>query len=89
MKMNVEGEFLEICRAIASGNMSAQEWMVHESDDMFQSKNYAGGFDATEQAFCFSFYASDGREYWFQLTLSEVEEVAGGSLTQVEMRPAD
>jgi len=89
MRMRVEGELLEICRGIVNRHMSEREWAARESDDIFQSKSYSGGFDATERAFCFSFYSGDGREYWFQLSLSEVEDVVRGLLAQIEMRPAD
>lgn len=44
---------------------------------MFQSNTFEGGFDATENAFTFSFFTG-GKEYWFQLTLEEVSKIPAG-----------
>lgn len=89
MELSIDSEFRTLCREIASENRSEEEWAEIESDDMFQSENYAGGFDSTEEAFCFSYYAQDKQEYWFQLTLSEVQVIAAGEDVVIEARPAE
>jgi hypothetical protein len=80
-------EFRSLCREIVAENQTEEEWAEMESDDMFQSESYVGGYDADEEAFCFSHYAPDGEEYWFQVTLPEVQEVAAGGNPVVEVRP--
>ena len=56
-----------------------------ESCDMFQEAPYVGGFESIENAFCFSVYDEDGTEYWFQLTLEEIKQVANGTKTMVDV----
>jgi hypothetical protein len=56
---------------------------------MFQEGPYVGGYDAIEAAFTFSYYADDHSEYWFQLTLAEIQEVATGTRTTVDIRAAE
>src|SRR5882724_1766754 len=74
--LNIDEEFRAICREIRSQNLTIIRWRQIESDDMFQSKSYCGGFEACDDAFCFSYYDSTGQEFWFQLTLQEVEDGA-------------
>ena len=89
MELPIDSEFRALCREIASENRPEEEWAEIESDDMFQSESYEGGYDATEEAFCFSHYAQDGQEYWFQLKLSEVLAIAAGRNPMIEVRPAE
>jgi hypothetical protein len=89
MQLLIDPEFRAMCREIAGENRPEEEWAEIESDDMFQSDRYEGGFDATEEAFCFSHNAEDGQEYWFQLTLSEVQAIAAGEDPVIQARPAE
>jgi hypothetical protein len=89
VELKVDGVFREIARAIVSERNTDEEWAELESDDMFQEGPYVGGYDALEEAFTFSYYADDGREYWFQLMLAEIQEVAAGTRTTVDSRPAE
>ena len=79
--------FIELCREILSKGLSESEWASVESDDAFQVVGYEGGFDADENAFCFSAWI-DGREWWFQLTLAEVQDVAENRKSTVDARLA-
>jgi hypothetical protein len=88
MQIVPDDEFLAICREIAMTDHGEDEWAEIESDDMFQTDSYTGGYDATEEAFTFSYYAPDGEEYWFQLTLAEVKALAAGQQVAIEGRPA-
>jgi hypothetical protein len=88
MQIQVDHEFLTLCEEILKEDHSLEEWREIESDDMFQSPHYEGGFDATEDAFCFSYYDSDGGELWFQLTISEMTQVVAGDLKSIEARRA-
>lgn len=89
MKINVTDEFKTICEDIMRRNMSDDDWAEIESDDMFQTNSYCGGYDADEEAFCFSYYDENDDEYWFQLNLKEISNVVTGELTTVEARPAE
>ena len=89
MQIPIDHEFLTLCEHILKEGHSLEEWREIESDDMFQIPRYSGGFDATEDAFCFSYYNSDGGELWFQLTLSEIVEVVAGELKSIEARRAE
>jgi hypothetical protein len=89
MQLPMNAELRTLCREIVAENKSVEEWAEIESDDMFETESYEGGFDATEEAFCFSHYTEDGEESWFQLTLSEVQAIAAGEDRVVEARPAE
>jgi len=56
MQIPIDDEFLTLCEQILKEGLSLEEWREIESDDMFQSPHYEGGFDATEDAFCFSYF---------------------------------
>lgn len=86
-EIQVDEQLLSICRGILKENLSVGEWTEIESDDMFQTENYEGGFDGTEKEFVFSFY--DDKEYWFQMTLEQVYEVSSGELKSVSSIQAD
>ncbi len=89
MTVQVGDELRQICRRILAEGLSEGDWAERESDNMFQAPTYAGGFEADERAFCFSCYAPDGSEHWFQLTLREVMDVAEGRLTEIPARPGE
>ncbi len=74
MDYKVDEIFKEICNLILFEKKSLKEWAEIESDDMFQNEKYVGGFDANEMEFCFSMY-ENGIEYWFQVSLKEVEDI--------------
>lgn len=67
---------------------SPNEWAEIESDDMFQRELYIGGYDADEEAFCLSYF-SENSEYWFQVTMAEINEMMNGSIREVELVEAD
>ena len=81
-------DLLSICREIAQQGWTESEWADRESDDMFQVRDYCGGFDATEGEFCFETYVA-GEEYWFQFTLTDAQRIAAGEMVQMEARKAD
>jgi hypothetical protein len=88
MVIQVTPEFIGICQRIAAEAKSEEDWAAIESDDMFQTESFIGGFDATERAFCFSYFDPSSREFWFQVTLAEVFGVLRGRILQVESQPA-
>ena len=71
-------ELYRLCARIVAESLTESQWAEREADDTFQSQHYSGGFDAGECAFCFSHYRDDGSEWWFQLTLAEVQSIARG-----------
>lgn len=87
MKHKLQEDFEVIAAQIIKENKSLEEWARIESDDMFQEGNYIGGFDATEMEFCFSVYIED-KEYWFQLPVEAFLKIAGGEITEIEVKEA-
>jgi hypothetical protein len=88
MIVHVTDEFLTLCQEIIDRKLSIEGWRLIESSDMFQSSSFSGGFDAIEDAFCFSYFDENGKEYWFQIDLAEVEQIVDGSKTSLLVRPA-
>ena len=87
--INIDSEFIKILEEIKSENKSVAEWKETESSDMFQSKNYCGGFDGVENKFTFSYYDEDSKEYWFEVSLLEIEEILRGEIIEVQIRRPD
>lgn len=82
-------ELRTICSSIIERRWNEGTWSAHESSDEFQTQHLCGGFDATERAFCFSYYSSDGREYWFQFSLVEAEQLASSAMVPLRIRKAE
>lgn len=89
MKLPVSHEFRSLCQSIWLEGKTEDQWVSIESDDMFQTDSFVGGFDSTEMEFCFSYYNESGTEFWFQLTLSQVGLVASGQIAEIDVRFAD
>ena len=92
MIVDVDDKFLKICSKIMDENLSETEWSEIESDDQFYELPYCGGFDALENAFCFGYYAEDGKEFSIQLTLSEISKIVSGEikhLNAVDLKELD
>ncbi len=89
MKIELSKELKEICQKILDENKTITEWKKNESDDMFRTKSFVGGFDSTENAFCFSFYDEKGKEFWFQMTLEEIIKAAQGKISSIIIRNAE
>lgn len=73
-----------ICKVILEDNLSIEQWSEIEGDDMFQRGNYIGGFDATEQEFCFSVFIKS-QEYWFQFSLDFAKDIAENKTDSIEV----
>ena len=84
-----DGEFRKLCAEIVAQALSETEWAERESDDMFQTDHYSGGYDATESAFCFSHHRDDGSEWWFQLSLGDIGRIARGEPVVLDERPSE
>jgi hypothetical protein len=89
MQIPSNDELRSICQSISAEEKSLDQWGEIESDDMFQSESFCGGFDSDEQAFLFSWYANDTDEYWFQLSIEQVLEIADGASPQIFGRPSE
>lgn len=88
MIIQVADEFLAICKEIKDKKLSLEQWRLIESCDMFQTSSFCGGFDGIEDAFCFSYYDKERKEFWFQVDFQEVEQIVAGSKTTLAIRPA-
>ena len=82
-------ELRAICSVVVERRWNEDAWSAHESDDEFQTQHLCGGFDATERAFCFSYYPNRGKEFWFQLSLPEVQRLASSESVQLQLREAE
>jgi hypothetical protein len=89
MEIRVTEDFITLCEKILAAGKTAEEWAEVESDDMFQSTSFSGGFDADEMAFCFSYYDTQHDEFWFQLTMQEVADVVARRRHTIAVRAAD
>lgn len=89
MEIAVTDEFLKICSEILSEEKTAEEWKEVESDDMFQTQSFSGGYDATESAFCFSYFDEKNEEFWFQLTFDEISEILKKQKRSISIWPAE
>lgn len=87
-ELEVDQEFAAICKQIKEENKSEAEWCLIESSDMYQTKNYVGGFDGIEMEFCFSYFSETEKEYWFQLPLTKIQAIATGKLLKLKLREA-
>lgn len=88
MLIQIDSEFYEICEAIANKKLTAKQWAEIESSEMFQTLHYSGGFEEIENAFCFSYFDPSGKEYWFQVTLEEIQNIIENKKESIKLRPA-
>ena len=85
----ITDEFRAICREITTENKNLEEWADIESDDMFQNESFVGGFDATEMEFTFSYYDNENKEWWFQISLNEINEISEGKDRKIMAKEAN
>jgi hypothetical protein len=88
MKLLIDQELIEILQSIREKGLTIKQWQEIESSDMFQSEHFTGGFDAIENAFCFSFF-SEEKEYWFQVTLEQIDEILNKRVSFIQMTLSD
>lgn len=85
-----KAELLHHFDEIVSMDLTVDLWTERESSDMFQSEHFSGGFDATEMEFLFSYFPDEGGEFWFGVSLDDVEAAAASrELPSIAMRLAD
>ena len=89
MNIPIQSELRSICKDIESKNLDLSQWSEIESDDLFQLGDFIGGFDAEEKEFCFSYYAPNKNEYWFQFNHETAKEIALGKMPVLIGRPAE
>ena len=89
MKYEIDELFIEICQQILAENKSLEEWYEIRSCDMFQNEKYCGGFESMEDEFTFSLFDENGCEFWFQLTLEDINSIVKGIKSTVDIKPAD
>lgn len=80
MKLVVDEEFRSICRHISEEYDRLGDASLIDSDDLIQSQNFCGGWDSESSQFGFSFYAPDGGDYIFSITLDDARIVAQGGI---------
>lgn len=85
-RLKIESELIEILKEIKSESKIPLEWREIESSDMFQSEKYCGGFDSIENKFTFSYYPDKSEEFWFELTIEEIDKMLNGEIKELELR---
>jgi len=85
----IEREFSNILKEIRSEKKTIVEWREIESSDMFQSENYCGGFDSIEDKFTFSYYSNHSEEFWFELTLEQIDKILTGEIKKLELKKSE
>ncbi len=88
MEIQIDEQLLNFMKEIEAEGKSRAQWAEVESCDWFQSDSYCGGYDADDEAFCFSYYHPDGREFWFQFSLEDVKKIVVGQIRQLTGRKA-
>jgi hypothetical protein len=88
-KLEIDDELIDVCKKITNENKTNLEWQLVESDDCFQTSHYVGGWDSTEEAFCFSYYDDSDQEYWFQIDLEQVNKIQKGEKVDILLRKSD
>lgn len=86
MKIEIDNNLIKIFKDITQMDLSIQEWREIESCDMFQNKNYCGGFDADEDEFTFSLYLNN-TEYWFQISLDKINKILKKEIKCIDIYP--
>ena len=89
MQVPITPELRMIAQEIESENLSEVEWAAREASDTFQTDSFCGGYDADESAFLFSWYATDGCEYYFSLSREDVRVIATGGRKDIVGNAAD
>jgi|GEM_PF-755609 len=84
----INDNFVAIAKQIVAEGKSLEQWVEIESDDLIQLGDYEGGLDADEGEFCFSWWRGDD-EFWFQVSLEQIEEIARGHDVELHGRKAD
>lgn len=88
MNLKITPELFSIFQKIIRENKNETQWAEIESSDMYQTENFSGGFDETENAFCFSYYDQKKNEYWFQLPLNEIKNIVDDQTHFIAIRKA-
>jgi len=88
MKHIIDQTLILIFKEILAKEKSKDEWAEIESDDLIQEEPYVGGYDADEEAFCFSYFTEE-EEFWFQVTFPEISEVVSGRMKEVNLVKAN
>ena len=89
MEIPISEELESICFQIMVKNLSARQWAHKESTDMFQNDVICGGFNAQENMFCFIYFSENDIEYWFQLSLFDVVQIAKGKELHIVGYPSE
>jgi len=79
VKLLVDFDFVQICKSIVRSAQSGSKPIWNE--DEFQRGRYSGGWcpDGDDgPGYYFSFYAPDGGDYIFKITLEEADLVCKG-----------
>jgi hypothetical protein len=89
IKHKIGTELFSIFQEIINKNLDLDAWGLIESSDQFQTNNYCGGFDSTENEFTFSYFDESKNEFWFQLSLIDIRSSVDRKIIEIYMIRAD
>ncbi|WP_061227142.1 hypothetical protein [Leptospira interrogans] len=89
MNIGIDDELNSLLRIIIKESNDHNYWADRESCDLFQTARYWGGYDSIENAFTFSYYDIKNIEWWFQITLDEIDKILSGEIQQIKIRQPD
>ena len=89
IKHLIGNELISIFKEIINQKLNIEEWSLIESSEQFQTPNYSGGFEATENEFTFSYFDNNRNEFWFQLPLNDIYRIIEGNNVEIYMTKAE
>jgi len=84
-QLRVDEDLKQICRLIIAENKTDDQWSKIESDDMFQTGPYCGGYSGIEQEFWFSYYDSEKKEWWLGFNIIDAKRIEAGELQYLDL----
>ena len=84
MIIKVDNELLSLVVKISEHNHSEGEWLEYESSDMFQTKNFMGGFDGDDVCFACCKCGTEKNEFWFEFKLTDVPKILSREIVEFE-----
>lgn len=87
LTLPVDDELKDLCGEILIKAVTREDWLKIEFEDVIQTKHYWAGFDAARPGFHFQ-YHGEAEGFEFELSLSDIEDIAFERKVSVEMFPS-
>jgi len=87
MEIKVDEQLKGILEEIKGFDYSVDQWAEIESDDMFQTQSYCGGFDGDAKSFYFRYFTKAGDQFWFDFRLEDITSLLSGAIPVLNLAP--